>query len=416
MPRRRKRRKSTGALTILLIGLLVLAFIVGASWIGLLPFGIGYQTGAQGLDAYFHSLYTNAVWLSSEEKPESFRIKDRSLSASTASNWFFGYELNFDPDQPDDGFPNLLVTQQPFTVDTQVEPKHYTWMVDKGTTTLENGTILRKYFQFEMWRFRLEWAVNIFLSGPEGESWDQRWDFGIAWEPDYGGVQIWIKLIPKRFVYFEDNPDEVYFAPAYIGLLSYRIASIDKDKRVTYDDPDMASCIDLIPKAVGETLGIYYARGGVPVDVEEQILSYEGIELDPSIFREEYWIHFDLLTFKPWNHVDIVWKTHSYKWPSINLKFVVYVFVVGKWTVYFTEGEVPELNPHNPPSLIRDPWAWLANIFSNPFYLFLIGLALIVILLVILAIFAPGVLAAVGALGHRASEAIRSKSRQKRPG
>ena len=410
MPRRRKQ-KSIGALTILLIGLLVLAFIIGASWNGILPFDIGYLTGSQSLEAYFHSLYTNGVWLSSEERAESFQIKDRDLNASTASDWFFGYELNFDPDEASDGFPNLLLTQQPFTVDTQVEPIHYAWMVDEGTTTLENGTILRKYFQFEMWRYRVEWAVNIWLSGPEAESSDRAWHGGISWEPDYGGVQIWIKLVPRRFVYFEDNPDEVYFAPAYIGLLTYQVASIDQDNRVTYDDPDMTSCIDLIPKAIGETLGIYYARGGVPVDVEREILSYEGIELDPSIFREEYWIHFDLLTFKPWNHVDFWTKAHSYKWPSINLKFVVYVFVVGKWTVYFTEGEVPELRPHNPPSLIRDPWAWLTDIFNNPFSLFLIGLALIVILVVVLAIFAPGVLAVISALGHRASKAVKGEKK-----
>ena len=76
-------------------------------------------------------LYFNGMWCSQSFKPSWARH---------AANWQFGFELNFDPDETDDGWPNLCATQQPFTVDTHVEPKHYAWQVNKGVVTLDNGT------------------------------------------------------------------------------------------------------------------------------------------------------------------------------------------------------------------------------------------------------------------------------------
>ena len=377
------RRKLRGSIIVLMFILVLFWSFVKVGLIQLME--IGYLTGAQGLQAEFHTLYFNETWCSQSFKPSWARH---------AANWQFGFELNFDPDETDDGWPNLCATQQPFTVDTHVEPKHYAWQVDKGVVTLDNGTRARKVIQFEMWRYRCEWAVNIWLSGPEAESSDRAWHGGISWEPNYGGSQIWIRLIPQRFVYFKDNPDEVYFAPAYIGLESYQIASIDKDNKETTNDPDVMSCIDLIPKAVGETLGIYYERGGTPTDIEHTLLSYEGAELDPKIFRNEYWIHIDLLQFKPYLNVDFWTKALTYKWPSINLRFVVYVFVVGKWTVYFAEDEVPKLNPHTPPSLVRDPWAWLRGIgewFANPINQLWLVFIIIVIVILVITILNPGI-------------------------
>jgi len=106
---------------------------------------IGYLTGAQGLQAEFRTLYFNGTWCSRSFKPSWARH---------AANWQFGFDLNFDSDETDDGWPNLCATQQPFTVDTHVEPKHYAWQADKGVVTLDNGTRPRKVIQFEMWRYR----------------------------------------------------------------------------------------------------------------------------------------------------------------------------------------------------------------------------------------------------------------------
>jgi len=386
--------KNKKLLAILLLALIIF-FIFNQIW----PMSVGYLTATQGLQAEFHSLYTNGKWLSNTEKPSSFTIQDRTLSASTASNWFFGYELNFDPDEPDDGFPNLVATQQPIAVDMEVGPKHYDpWTVDKGLVTLPNGTKAQKIIQFEMWRYQCEWSINIELSGSKAEACDRRWDYGIAWEPNYGGVDIWIRLEPRAFVYFEDNPDEVYFAPAYIAVTDYVVASIDENGKMTIDDPEIKKEIDLIPKAKGETLGIYYERGGLtPVDMEEKVLTYKGIELDPEIFRDEYWIHISLLNFKPRNTVDFWTKVHNCWFPSVQLDFKVYVLVVGKWTVYLTTEEVEELQPHEPVVIESNPWKWLSNWWNNPMTQIWMLLFMGFIALVLIAVFAPGVLTAITA-------------------
>ena len=360
----------------------------------------GYLTATQGLQAEFHSLCTYGKWLSNDEKPSTFTIQDRTLSAETASNWFFGYELNFDPDEQHDGFPNLLGSQQPIALDLEVEPKHYGWEVDKGIVTLSNGTTAKKIIQFEMWRYKCDWRVNVWLSGPEAESCDRRWDGGIAWEPNYGGVDIWIRLKPRAFVYFKDNPDEVYFAPAYIALTGFTVASIDKDGKLTIDDPEIKKEIDLYPKAKGETLGIYYTRGGGTSfkNLTSDVLVYEGTELDPEIFRDEYWIHISLLNFKPRNTVDFWTKAHSWWYPSIQLDFKVYVLVVGKWTVYLTTEEVEELQPHEPIVVENNPWQWIADWWGNPMTQIWLLLFMGFIALVVLAVFAPGVLTVVSSL------------------
>lgn len=345
---------------------------------------IGYLTGTQGMEAQFHSLYFNNSWCSTTEKP---------VWASKASSWSFGYTLNFDPDVFDDGWCDLCGSQQPMTLDRDVEPKHYSWTVDQGLVTLPNGTQAQKILQFEMWRFRLTWKTNIWLSGTEGETCDTTIANIITWEPNYAGTKLWIKLVPKAFAYFTENPDQVFFAPAYIGLNSITFATYDKDQKQIVNDPDAMTIVDLIPKAPGETLGIYYNRGGIPIDLEGTLLSYQGVTLDPAIFRNEYWTRIDLLQFKPKNWFD--WQIwHGWKYPSVNLEFVVYVFVVGKWTVYLATGEVPQLQPHVPiiqmGNPISDFLAGLGAWFNNP----LIQFWLIIIVIVILLIFAGPTLVA----------------------
>jgi hypothetical protein len=160
----------------------------------------------------------------------------------------------------------------------------------------------------------------------------------------------------------------------------------------------MQTSQDLIPKAAGETLGIYYTRGGTPVQMEATLLSYQGAQLDTSIFRNEYWTRIDLLNFKPINWFDYgIW--HNWKYPSVMLEFTVYVFVVGRWTVYIGTGEVPSLSPHLPivqtGNPINDFFNALAAWFSNPLTQFW----LIIIVIVILLIFAgPTLVALLNAL------------------
>ena len=345
---------------------------------------IGYLTGTQGLEAQFHSLFFNNSWCSVTEKPSW---------AKQASSWSFGYSLAFDPDIKDDGWCDLAATQQPFTLDADVEPKHYSWTVDLGEVTLSNGTKAKKFYNFEMWRYRLTWKINVWLSGTEAEACDTTYFNIITWEPNYAGTKVWIKLVPKTFVYFKENPDQLFFAPAYLGLESCTWAGIDKDGRTIMNDPDMQRSQDLIPKARGETLGIYYQRGGTPVNLEQTLLSYQGLSLDTAIFRNEYWTRIDLLNFKPINWYDYqIW--HNWKYPSVYLEFSAYVFVVGRWTVYLATGEVPQLEPHTPIMVTGNPiadfFAGIAAWLSNPINQFWVLLIIIVIVILVVSVMSPG--------------------------
>ena len=370
------RKARNPLIIILLVGLLLV--LSGGSLLGLQTHNPGYAPGTQGLEFQFNSVYFNGQYYSNNE------------SHGNPSSMSFGYTMDFDPDMATQGYSDLCASQQSLTVDQEVEPKSYVWnyKVETGKI-LPNGTIVDVYKQFEMYRYKCDWAMNLWLSGGEWETL-----------PDYGGTKGWLRLVPRSFVYFKDNPDEgPFFAPAYIGLdQDVKWSGVNKDGTVTQNDPDMLKTQDLIPKVQGEMCGIYYQRGGQDIFTEDTLLSYKGAELDPEIFRNEYWMRIDLMSFHPLSWYDMgIWWLHNWKFPSAYMHFLVYLFVVGEWTVYFKTGEVPKLTPHTPISVQTDILgaigAWLTNPWTL-FWLFGIGSILILVLLIV---FAPGVLTVIAA-------------------
>ena len=400
-------KKQTKAIAATLL-IFVVAALLAAGSLKLLSLP-GYLTGTQGLQADFNSVHWGTqdlpadTWWSASEKPSKplFYRRDQPVWPSMLS---FGYELDFDPDGASIGMPDLCATQQPFTVDMDVEPKSYVWNYKNGSETLANGTTVDVYTQFEMYRYKLTWAINLWLSGSEWEA-DGKYDDlnGFNYHLDCNGAyrsgELWIRLVPRAFVYFKDNPDTVYFAPAYIGVDEIQWVGINKDGTKIVDDPDIVKIEDIIPKARGETLGIYYQRGGAPVDVQTALLSYQGQMLDPEIFRGEYWIRIILNEFKAksWTEQWEPW-IHNWKYPSVNIKFYVYEFVVGTWTVYIQTGEVPKLEPHLPivsvtPGLfdwLVDWWNGAMQWLSNPFNQLWIFLIIIVVVIVVVSVASPG--------------------------
>jgi len=390
-----KKTARNPLIIIFLIGLL-LVLLSGGSLLGLQTHAPGFLHGTQGLQADFQSVYFDGAYWSSNETP----------SGKNPSVMNFGYDMDFDPDGAQIYRPDLCASQQPITVDWDVDPKTYSWQIKvESGKTLENGSIVDVYKQYDMFRFQCDWATNIWLSGTENEAWGQDGTFRYE-SPlcNYAGTTMWERLLPRSFAYFEDNPDEgPFFAPAYIGLIEpVEWCSIDKNGQKLVDDTQIKSTEDIIPKAKGETVGIYYQRGGGDKVTEDTYLKYQGEALDPEIFRKEYWIRFSLMNFKPINWFDFP-LTHNWKFPSAHLHFLVYVFVVGEWKVYIKTGEVPKLEPHPPIGHVTDFWGDLAAWLTNPWTLFwLFGLGTLIIL-VLLIVFAPGVLTviAVWVLGRK---------------
>jgi hypothetical protein len=388
--------KKKGALAVLLITIIALVVVVKG---GLIPqLGeIGYLTGAQGLEAEFNSIRwgTECVppgsWWSRNEVPGSI-YKMQNGKWAPNSQLAFGYELSFDPDEGDRGMPDLIAEQQPFTLDAETEPKHWSWQVKVDSKTAPNGTKYDVYEQFEMYRYKLTWAVNLVLTGSGWESDGHIYDKApgapvyLQCRGGYYNAEIWIKLRPRAFCYFKDNPDQVFFAPAYLGVDEIHFVGTDDHGKKTLDDGDIIKTIDMIPKARGVTLGIYYNRGATEVvNLEEKVLQYQGVRLDPAVFRNEYWTRIILNVFKAYTWTDYgIW--YHYKYPSVNIKFYVYVLVVGKWTVYIKTGEVPALEPHQPITNANPPW-WepLAKWWnSNWWWVIIVGVIIVVLVVTVL--------------------------------
>jgi len=373
--------KSNPLILIFLILALSVLIIGGVSLTSLQH--IGYLTGTQGLEAQFHSVYfENGWWSHNESRQLSGRGSPSSLS--------FGYSLNFDPDDSSDWMPNLCGSQQPITMDADIEPKTYSWNYKvESDKTLSNGTIVDVFKQFELFRYRCSWSINIWLSGPEAETGFRSI---FIYHPNYGDSKIWIKLVPRSFVYFAENPDQVFFAPAYIGLAdNVEWVGLDHEGKTIQNDADIEASQDLIPEAKGETVGIYYERGGGEVFTEDTLLQYQGTTLDAEIFRDEYWMRVDLVNFEPLRWSDI-WG-HKWKYPSAHLNFIVDLWVLGEWTVYYKTGEIPELDPHVPVVHVGTPLDWWLDWFTSPWTWLGIGTSLIflvIFLFIILAVTGSG--------------------------
>jgi len=348
-------------LAAVLIGIIVISVAVG---ITLQPMAVGYTQGSQGIDFQFHSVHRNSEWWSATERGSPIY---GDVYPSVRS---FGASMVLDLDHAEKGMPDLCGSRGGFQVVNPDDPTPYTWRVKTGTT-VQNGQTMDVYKQYEMYRYEANFSMNIWLSGTEWEA-DGKYDdsgFGSYVSPNWAGSEIWIKVTPQSFVYFSGNPEQVYFAPAYIGLA--------KDSILSGVTEDKNAYADYIPKNQGEVLGIYYVRGAMDVDINEQkLLSYQGQTLDPAIFRNEYWARIDLVQFKPRSWTDWFW--HKWEYPSVHLEFKVYVYAIGQWTVYFKQGELPDLNPHTPVVKTSDPisnfFAWLggilgaiADFFSNLF-------------------------------------------------
>ena len=271
-----KAKKALLAIAAIIIALpiaeIVLASIFGLSLLGIWQASTGYTSAFQGLDAEFAALYYQGGWWSAGEKPYG----NWQPSACT-----FGGNLLFDPDQAQDGWCDLGATQRAITL-TQAKIEPYEWEVQVDSYT--------KY-KFRMEKVELSWQINIFLDGSEAETCDVGPLNIVTWEPNYAGTQIWIRLKPNNFRYFQDNPDEFYIAPAYVWLDSdAKVYAKNQDGQMIANEPRM-SVQSISPNAKGEAFYIYYARGGTPVDLQQTILSYRGRALDPSVFRSEYWMN-----------------------------------------------------------------------------------------------------------------------------
>ena len=103
-------------------------------------------------------------------------------------------------------------------------------------------------------------------------------------------------------------------------------------------------------------------------------------------------------------------------YPAINIELRVIWAVFGHFTYLWTV-ETAKANQYPgwetrkyEEVIVPQPWQWLLDLLTNPFFLFWLFLVVILVILVLLAVFAPGVLKLVSAVGKRGAEKVSKKS------
>jgi len=349
MTRRKSNSRKIVAAAFLLILCLTGLYLSGAFKF-LMPASIGYSNGGQGFSMSFDNVYWNNAWWSRTTHGTS------PADSSPPSDLAFGYTMDLNPDSDNAGMPALCASSSgtliPDLTNQSGNDMEYVWQIPNGTATV-NGQLESVYEQYQMELVQCSWQMNVWLSGTGTEAGC----FGAA-APNWEGAQIWITMTPNEFVYFQDNPQHVYFAPAWIGLAQgaqYTVASYDAwGQGWTPTQSDNMSCIsiqNITPSSQGEATGIYYTLGGHDVSTstltKNAVYQYEGQPLDSSIFQPIYYTRVDLNTFMAKNYFDLpLGVPHLWMFPSVQLNFRIFVWVVGQWQVYFNQNQIPKLTPH----------------------------------------------------------------------
>ena len=377
------------AIAITLVLIIALPSIASISGLNTLS-SIGFNQGTQGLGWQFNSIYWNGWWNSQTRGsiPNLNYITGQApISTQQQIANDFGGSLNFAPDQSGTssgganggvGFPTLGGTFGAMNADVQNasgKNQIYTWNIQNGTIQ-QNGQTMNVVNQFQMQRVQCTMSFNVFLSGTGSEAGPSVALGAGQAIPNYAGAQIWMKITPQQFLYFSDNPNQFYIAPALIQLTSNAepalasvgggISGMSDTQRNQFLNQQSTN-----PEAQGDTFYIYYAPTNTPSQSQisdNQVLSMvNGQQLDPSIFRNSYYVCLNLHEFLPWNDWGFLGvQYHHYAFPSMNYKLTMYVWVVGEWTTYFKPGETIVQKPHPVVSGGQDYFSWLGDLL-NPF-------------------------------------------------
>jgi hypothetical protein len=337
-------------------------------------------SGYQGLQPSFEAIYWNGYWYDTfNTGPNPNYLNPATGTVYTPSSVKFGEYCVLNPDDDNSLLPSLKMSGTQILVDpNNWKSDTYTWEIYKPE---ESTDVVDVYETFQIQKILAEWKVNVWIDGTGNEAYP---DDNHRWHD----ARIWIKLTPQNFVYFEDNPEELYFAPAYIGVSNIEWYSGKEDPNQT-KDPTQAAKNDLYPEQVGDSFAIYAAKGETSEYMDETvILSYQGVELDPAIFKDEYWIRMNVDRMQADSQLAGIggW---DWSYVSAHITFEVHLFVVGKWRVVLEKGDVPDLEPREV-YFGTDPFADLlravAEFATSPTGILLAIIALVTAIVIALAL------------------------------
>jgi len=234
-----------------------------------------------------------------------------------------GTQLNFDPDDPRTGLPDLEGEMTSIFLPKDVsfadipdwvpqaraialsdqtgEPvEEYEWIVDNTAYRMEEYDL--------KWFVSMEAGFDTYgIFDEEGNN--QRWS----------NAEIWFKLDTSPNWIFE-GADETHFTVAKIVVDYVEKEGHDIDR------------IDVSPESQGTAVSLFYMPYGEAINLDEE--NFRGFavgktRLNPEIFRNELYtmIRLDNFGSQAW------WEGVSRKYSSdvVTWEFTVKVFVVGEW-------------------------------------------------------------------------------------
>lgn len=260
--------------------------------------------------------------------------------------------------------------------------KTYQWKVDQ-----DGDGWKEKNYRMELWLTSLE--VNIFVDPDRGGLFT--WSREIA-DQHYNDLDIWLKLEASQDwgKYFNDPLiDNTYFGLAYLELAD--ISTPEDHTRLT-----------VVPGSRWTAFDLYDSLGGTPKSPDEpdqQGYIYEGTELNPNVFKSEWYTKISIGDLGTYDHNPI---TNSFKSDTVQVKMLGHIFVVGEWvTKPPSKGDADEPDAPNvdPPWIDNPITKALMNLSENlstPFGRVKLGIMLSVLIVMLIVIIYPQLIITIG--------------------
>lgn len=360
-------------------------------------FQLWYSTGYEGPKAYFYGIDYNGFKYTNDNR-------------GTASITRFDTFLNFDPDDKFGGMcdlagectsifvPERLDIKSDWVPENWIEyakgwtnPRPLEWSVQDPNTG--------EYHFYSMQEWLAVWFCSI----------SAHWSSGPGFGDDecdkfYKDTYVWFKFDLQPIWYFESQPTNSYFAIAKISLVKMTYQARLPDGSLSTPRSD----VTVIPESEKSALTLYHCPFFLtPAPSEEEFIGYyyQKRKLNPMLFRPCVYSYIVLKDFG----VDEWWVfpwTYKCSGDVATFMFEVRILVVGEWIVKDLSalpneyGRMAKLgvSGFDLTKFFSDLFSAIAGFFSNPFNVLFFLIILFIVVFLLLAIFAPGVLIALSSV------------------
>ncbi len=307
----------------------------------------GYSSAFEGPKATFYGVEYQPPGAPSKLRWSSFQTPTFNPPASLHD--FLG-TLKFDSDGYDSGKPNIYGEMTTIYLPSETMGNIRPWVPSNWLNQLQyvqnpigNYTweIGEKHYGMEAWLCRLyvafsaEWEGSIEPWGVSGEV-PRINSPGAPLENEYSNLAVWLEIDTAPTFYYM-NAEATYFAIGKIQLsnpVEYTGHTNQYGGLFGTNVVDPRTTVSLLPESASSYMYIYDAAWGLNGTRQTQY-SYQGQDLNPSIFKPKSYIKIDFNKFGIYAGSTIPWSTIGgwVKGDNAVVCFDVTVFTIGEWKV-----------------------------------------------------------------------------------